>query len=518
MTDRAELLRRAARSVQQEIKFRAEARAGILRFSQYTYRGYSPAGWHEQLGDALDAVVRGELKRLLVVAPPRHGKSELVSRRLPPFFLGHHPDKEVIATAYGQELVHDFGRDVRTIVSSQEYGRLFPGTRLASDASAVDRWRVAGRRGGYMAAGVGGPITGRGADLLIIDDPVKGRAQAESETERDSIWAWYRSVAYTRLAPRAAVILTLTRWHEDDLAGRILASARSNAWTVMHFPALGPDGAALWPERYPAVSQGDLEGLDAIRETVGAYDWAALFEGNPRPLEGGYYQERDFFVAAPGQEALAPAERVMAPVESVRNITLVFAIIDAAEKAGETRDGLGVTYFGYSQHFDANLPEDDRRREGRSSLTILDWDYTQIDAAYLIDWLPQVSARLDELATETRALRGSVGAFVEDKAGGIVLNQQAASRGLHAHPIDSKLTSIGKVNRALNASPYVKGSQVKITRAAYDKRVTFKGREKNHLMAQILDFKPTTKDQGQDDLLDCFSYGVALGLGNEFGF
>ena len=99
-----------------------------------------------------------------------------------------------------------------------------------------------------------------------------------------------------------------------------------------------------------------------------------------------------------------------------------------------------------------------------------------------------------------------------------MLNQQAASRGLHAHPIDSKLTSIGKVNRALNASPYVKGSQVKIIRAAYDKRVTFKGREKNHLMAQILDFKPTTKDQGQDDLLDCFSYGVALGLGNEFGF
>ncbi len=355
-------------------------------------------------------------------------------------------------------------------------------------------------------------------NCLLIDDPVKSRAQAESQTERDTIWSWYRAVAYTRLAPRAAIVLTLTRWHEDDLAGRILSSSRAGDWTVVHFPAIGADGEALWPERYPAVSRDGLEGLDAIRETLGAYEWSALYEGNPRPLEGGYYQERDFFVTAPGQDDVAPPDRVARPVESVRNITLVFAIIDAAEKAGETRDGLGVTYFAYSQHFDANLPEDDPRREGRSSLTILDWDYTQIDAAYLIDWLPQVFTRLDELATETRALRGSAGAFVEDKAGGIVLNQQSSSRGLNAHPIDSKLTSIGKVNRALNASPYVKGGQVKILRSAYEKRVIFKGKEKNHLIAQILDFTPTTKDQGQDDLLDCFSYGVALGLGNAAGF
>lgn len=515
---RSEILRRAALAVQQELRARETARSSLLAFTRYTYRGYLSAAWHVKLTTTLDAVVRGEIRRLLVVAPPRHGKSELVSRRLPPYFLGCFPDKEVIATAYGQELVHDFGRDVRTIVSSPEYARLFPGTRLASDASAVDRWRVAGHRGGYMAAGVGGPITGRGADLLLIDDPVKSRAQAESQTERDTIWSWYRAVAYTRLAPRASIVLTLTRWHEDDLAGRILSSQRAGDWTVVHFPAIGADGEALWPERYPAVSRDGLEGLDAIRETLGAYEWSALYEGNPRPLEGGYYQERDFFVTAPGQDNVAPPDRVARPVESVRNITLVFAIIDAAEKAGETRDGLGVTYFAYSQHFDANLPEDDPRREGRSSLTILDWDYTQIDAAYLIDWLPQVFTRLDELATETRALRGSAGAFVEDKAGGIVLNQQSSSRGLNAHPIDSKLTSIGKVNRALNASPYVKGGQVKILRSAYEKRVIFKGKEKNHLIAQILDFTPTTKDQGQDDLLDCFSYGVALGLGNAAGF
>ncbi len=429
-----------------------------------------------------------------------------------------HPDKEVIATAYGQDLVNDFGRDVRNVVLSEEYQALFPETRLAGDAGAIDRWRVAGRRGGYMAAGVGGTITGRGADLFLIDDPVKSRAQAESEIERNTLWSWYRAVAYTRLMPRGAVVLTLTRWHEDDLAGRILASNRAQAWEVLHFPAIGRDGAALWPERYPAVSQGSLEGLDAIRETIGPYEWSALYEGNPRPLEGGYYQERDFLVERPGQADLPVGERVLLPVESVRFITLVFAVIDAAEKSGNSHDGLGVTFYGYSRYFDANRPDDDQKRDGHSSLTILDWDYTQIDAAYLIDWVPNVFARLEELARETQAVQGSAGAFVEDKAGGIVLNQQAASRGWAAHPIDSGLTSLSKIERALNASAYVKGGQVKFLRAALEKVTTYKGRTRNHLLSQILDFKPTTKDQGQDDLLDCFSYGVSLGLGNAAGF
>lgn len=515
---RSEILRRAALAVQQELRARETARSSLLAFTRYTYRGYLSAAWHVKLTTTLDAVVRGEIRRLLVVAPPRHGKSELVSRRLPPYFLGCFPDKEVIATAYGQELVHDFGRDVRTIVSSPEYARLFPGTRLASDASAVDRWRVAGHRGGYMAAGVGGPITGRGADLLLIDDPVKSRAQAESQTERDTIWSWYRAVAYTRLAPRASIVLTLTRWHEDDLAGRILSSQRAGDWTVVHFPAIGADGEALWPERYPAVSRDGLEGLDAIRETLGAYEWSALYEGRPRPLEGGYYQERDFLIDAPGQIEVPAAERVRIPVESIRNITCVLAIIDAAEKSGEAHDGLGVIYCGYSEHFNANAPEDDPTREGKRSLTILDWDYTQIDAAYLENWIPSVFTRLETLAQETRALRGSAGAFVEDKAGGIVLCQQAENRGWPVHRIDSKLTSLSKIEKALNASPYIKGGQVKMLRAAYEKTVTFKGRTRNHLLAQALDFKPTTRDQGEDDLLDCLSYSAALALGGAAGF
>ncbi len=448
---------------------------------------------------------------------PTHN-SQLVSRNLPPYYLGHYPDKEVIATAYGQDLINDFGRDVRTIVQSPEYGALFPETRISSDVGAIDRWRVGGRRGGYVASGVGGAITGRGADLLIIDDPVKSRVQAESETERENIWNWYRSVAYTRLMPGAAIVLTLTRWHEDDLAGKILASARAHAWEVLHFPAIDSDGRALWPERYPVRSGNGLEGLEDIRETLGPYEWSALYEGHPRPLEGGYYQERDFLIELPGQAELPAAERVRGPVESIRNITCVAAFIDAAEKSGDAHDGLGVVYCGYSEHFNANAPEDDPTREGKRSLTVLDWDYTQIDAAYLADWIPGVFVRLEELARETRALRGSVGALVEDKAGGIVLCQQAANRGWPVRAIDSKLTSLGKVERALNASPYIKGGQVKMLRAAKEKQVTFKGRTRNHLMSQVLDFKPTTRDQGEDDLLDCLSYAAALTLGSDRGF
>ena len=151
--------------------------------------------------------------------PPRHGKSELASRRFPAWFMGRNPDSSIIHASYGQELATDFGRDVREIVNSDEYAKVFEGKKLSQDATAANKWRIADHRGEYFAVGVGTAATGRGADLLIIDDPIKNREEADSLTERERVWGWFRSTAFTRLQPNAKIIVIQTRWHDDDLSG-----------------------------------------------------------------------------------------------------------------------------------------------------------------------------------------------------------------------------------------------------------------------------------------------------------
>jgi hypothetical protein len=203
------------------------------------------------MAERLEAVERGEIKRLMIFSPPRHGKSELVSRRFPAWYLGRNPDRQVISASYGADLAADFGRDVRNIVASPEFTVLFGGVGLAEDSGAKHRWHT-NRGGSYVAAGVGTAITGRGADILNIDDPTKDREAAESVLVREATWGWYTSTAYTRLMPGGAVILTMTRWHQDDLAGRLLAEQESGGdrWEILSLPALDDDGSALWPERY----------------------------------------------------------------------------------------------------------------------------------------------------------------------------------------------------------------------------------------------------------------------------
>src|SRR5689334_9254322 len=144
----------------------------------------------------------------MVMCPPRSGKSELVSRRFPAWYLGRHPDKQIISASYGQDLASDFGRDVRGVLMSSEYRALFPSVTLAADSAAKNRWHTSAG-GSYVAAGVGSAITGRGADVLSIDDPHKDRAEADSDTVRDAVWNWFTSTAYTRLQPGGAVVLTL---------------------------------------------------------------------------------------------------------------------------------------------------------------------------------------------------------------------------------------------------------------------------------------------------------------------
>ena len=268
-----------------ELTRRQSARTNLLDFARFTMPGYETGPQHVEIARAMEAVERGEIKRLLVMLAPRHGKSELVSRRFPAWYLGRNPDRQIISASYGQDLATDFGRDVRNIIQSSEYQALFGGTSIAQDSGAKHRWHT-NKGGSYVAAGVGTAITGRGAHILNIDDPVKDRAEAESATIREAVWNWYTSTAYTRLMPGGAVVVTLTRWHESDLAGRLLEAAETGGdqWTVVKLPAVDAAGAALWPAKYNRAD------LDRIRAAIGERDWSALYQQDPRPPEGALFK------------------------------------------------------------------------------------------------------------------------------------------------------------------------------------------------------------------------------------
>jgi predicted phage terminase large subunit-like protein len=267
-----------------ELLDRRQARSGLIPFTEYTLHSYEPAGHHRLIAEKLEAVERGELTRLMIFMPPRHGKSELASRRFPAWYMGKNPRAEIIAASYNSDLAADFGRDVRAIVASEEYRAIFPHMSLRVDSKAADRWHT-NDGGAYRAAGVGTAMTGRGADLLLIDDPVKDREEADSELRRERVWDWYRSTAYTRLSPNGRVVVIQTRWHEDDLSGRLLEqmAADGDQWMVLDLPA-ERDGKALWPERFP------IERLNAIKATVGPREWSALFQQRPQPDEGGFFK------------------------------------------------------------------------------------------------------------------------------------------------------------------------------------------------------------------------------------
>jgi predicted phage terminase large subunit-like protein len=244
---------------------------------------------HDLIAEKLEAVVTGDVDRLMVNMPPRHGKSELASRRFPAFLLGVQPQVEIVVASYNADKAREFGYEVRDIVRSSEYQELFPGVHLKEDSRAADRWNTdAG--GSFRAVGIGTALTGRGADVLLIDDPIKDDEEADSAIRRERIWSWYSSVAYTRLSPGGRVVVIQTRWHEDDLTGRLLIEQAKggDTWDILELPAIDSEGEALWPERYP------LEHLERIKRVTLPRHWSALYQQRPAPDEGVYYK-REWF-------------------------------------------------------------------------------------------------------------------------------------------------------------------------------------------------------------------------------
>lgn len=266
----------------------------LVSYAAYQWPGYRDAAHHRLIARQLEAVERGEITRLMITMPPRHGKSMLASEFFPAWYLGRNPDHYVVTATYAQELADDFGRKVKNQIEDAAYAAIFPGVGLADDSKSAKRFHIEGQQGGYehslsqrgafYAVGVGGPLTGRGAHLLLIDDPVKNREDAESEVIRKKTKDWYTSTAYTRLMPGGRIVIIQTRWHEDDLSGWLQLDHGHEGWVILDLPAISDEGAALWPEQY------DLPALQKIRQAIGPRDWSALYQQRPSPETGDYFR------------------------------------------------------------------------------------------------------------------------------------------------------------------------------------------------------------------------------------
>lgn len=318
-----------------ELARRELARRRLLQFTHQTHPEYL-SGWvHDDICRRLErfstAVIAKERPRLMLLMPPRHGKSELASIRFPAWHLGHHPTHEIINVGYNLDLPMIFSRKVREVLREPVYQKIFPETCLDPELSGAEVWRTT-RGGGFQAAGVGGGITGKGAHIAIVDDPIRNQEDADSISVRDKLWAWYQSTLRTRLAPGGGILIIETWWNDDDLAGRVqdLGRTSSNAdqFEIVKYPAIAEAiefrdrttqeilrfqsqievselislgeldplnldflryrGDALHPARY------DIEALRSFQANSTPRIWSALYQQNPVPDEGMFFQSQWF--------------------------------------------------------------------------------------------------------------------------------------------------------------------------------------------------------------------------------
>lgn len=257
-------------------------RESFIFFAKQMWPIFISGKHHAIMADAFERVARGDLKRLIINMPPRHTKSEFASYLLPSWFLGKYPEKKIIQTAHTAELAVGFGRKVRNLVSSEDYRKVF-NTQLSSDSKAAGRWNT-NVGGDYFAIGVGGAVTGKGADLLIIDDPhSEQEAKQGNPAVFDNVYEWFTSGPRQRLQPGGAVIIVMTRWSKRDLTGQILKNAGKEGvdqWEIIDFPAIMPSGTPLWPSFW------SKEALEALKAELPVAKWEAQYQQNPTSEEG----------------------------------------------------------------------------------------------------------------------------------------------------------------------------------------------------------------------------------------
>jgi predicted phage terminase large subunit-like protein len=263
-----------------------EAQLNFLPFVEQMWPAFIAGRHHKIMADAFERIANGTLKRLIINMPPRHTKSEFASYLFPAWFMGRFPHKKVIQTAHTAELAVGFGRKVKNLIDGSEYQAVFPATKLAADSKASGRWATS-KMGEYFAIGVGGAVTGKGADVLVIDDPhseQEATMAAFNPEIYDKVYEWYTSGPRQRLQPGGAIIIVMTRWAKRDLTGQIIKRSTERQgvddWEVIEFPAIMPSGLPLWPEFW------SLNELEAIKAEIHVGKWNAQYMQNPTSEEG----------------------------------------------------------------------------------------------------------------------------------------------------------------------------------------------------------------------------------------
>lgn len=257
-----------------------KASTDFMAYVKYVWPNFINGRHHEKMARVFEKVANGEVKRLIINMPPRHTKSEFASYLLPSWFLGRFPGKKIIQTSHTAELAVGFGRKVRNLVDSDRYKDIFPQVALQADSKAAGRWAT-NYAGEYFAIGVGGAVTGKGADLLIIDDPHSEQEATLAETSPeiyDKTYEWYTSGPRQRLQPGGAIVVVMTRWSKKDLTGQVLKAAAQRSgenWEVIEFPAILPSGKSLWPEFW------SIQELEALRQELPNSKWMAQYQQEP---------------------------------------------------------------------------------------------------------------------------------------------------------------------------------------------------------------------------------------------
>ena len=267
-----------------EARAREGAQSDFLEFVKQVWPAFIEGKHHRVMADAFNRIAEGELKRLIINMPPRHTKSEFASHLFPAWYLGRFPDRKVIQTAHTAELAVGFGRKVRNLVGSKDYASIFSGVSLSADSKAAGRWNT-NRQGDYFAIGVGGAVTGKGADILIVDDPHSEQEAAQNDPSvYDKTYEWYTSGPRQRLQPGGAICLVMTRWSKKDLTGSILKASiergGADEWEIIELPAILPSNKPLWPGFWP------LEQLEALKAELPVGKWSAQYQQDPTSEEG----------------------------------------------------------------------------------------------------------------------------------------------------------------------------------------------------------------------------------------
>jgi len=375
----------------------------FIFFVSQMWDGFISGKHHQIMADAFERVAKGELKRLIINMPPRHTKSEFASYLLPAWFLGIHPGKKIIQTAHTAELAVGFGRKVRNLVQSPQYEKVFE-TKLSSDSKAAGRWNT-NEGGDYFAIGVGGAVTGKGADLLIIDDPhSEQEAKQNNPAVYDGVYEWYTSGPRQRLQPGGAIIIVMTRWAKRDLTGQILKNSEKDGvdgWEVIEFPAILPSGTPLWPAFWKK------EELEAIKAEIPTSKWNAQYQQNPTSEEGAIIKREYWKIW---------------PEDRPPQCDFIIQSWDTAFEKNNRADYSALTIWGVFQH-------PDELGNYKSNIIVLDsfkarMEFPELKATaleYYKDWKP------DLVLIEKKAAGAPL--IYELKAIGVPIQEYTPSKG-----------------------------------------------------------------------------------------